>query len=151
MTKPLSIRRWLSIPLVTLTLVACGGMNTTPTPLLPSPPSTVPTAILSCSAMNASLTHSSNATTYAPVATCRLTTGTSYMHATATSSVSWMTISFGGGINTPTDIIAPNSTATFQLIANSNVPVGTNTAIITITSPEYQTLLINFTLTVTNG
>jgi hypothetical protein len=134
-----------SILILALFPTGCGhNTNSTSTPPAPTPSS----ARLNCQPQTA--TGKSGAIVQPVLTTCVVTNGLSMMHMTLTANVSWVDIRNGaGGGNSVSDIISPNASISFPVgITLFNLTPGTYNAIFTLTSAEYPTQTVGFSLIV---
>lgn len=139
-----------------LSVILVGCMHNTTAPTASTPTAQL-VAKNSCSATSftepASVSAAPNF--MAVASTCQITNGSTPMHATVTSTASWVLFSInnlGPPSSSRSDIFFSNSTNSLQIWVRPNgLPLGPSTATITVASPEYQTIIINFTLTITNG
>ena len=143
----------ICVSVLSLIFVGCGHNTTTSTPAPPTP--STPTATLSCQPSNATAPKSTSIVISNVVATCVLTTGTSVMNYALNSSASWLYFKLNNNLGIPSNSIsgqaAANSTTSILLYALTlNLPLGSNTATISLTSTQYPTVTIGFTLTVTS-
>ena len=133
--------------------VGCGHNTTTSTS--PAPPSG-PTATLSCEPANATAAKSTSIVISDQVATCIFTTGNSVMNYALNSNASWIYFKLNNGLGIPANSIsgqaaANSSTSVLLYVTTLNLSAGnTYTATISLTSQEYPTVSVGFTLVVTS-